>query len=467
MRKYIALIATLVLMTIGLDAQSGRRSGMTSGINSYIETTDFDSLHVGAGMFVYGATGSGQEVTATGDELNYLDIGALGTGAASKAVVLDAGDDFTWPATGLLTYWGTAITSTGLELNVLDGIAATLTSDELDYLDISALGTGVASKAVVLDAGDDYTWPATGILTYGVLNDGTTTLTTTVAQLNAIPATTATAGELDYNAGVTAGTGLASKTMVLDAGDDFTWPATGILTYWGTAILATGLEINVLDGIAGTLTFDELDYLDIGALGTGAASKAVVLDAGEDYIWPATGILTYGGSTVTSTGTELSYTDITTLGTQEASKVVTTDAQSNSGISKVTQLWIGSSGAEAQVLSTAAELAQRALTVKMIDVSSAGQVHVVSPYAGDVTAVYSVLNATIATAPAGITIKDKDGNVMGTITITDGGSGPGDVDSDVSIANADVAVGDMIEIETDNASTNTVEVEFTILIAIQ
>jgi hypothetical protein len=91
-------------------------------------------------------------VTATATEINYLDIATLGTGAASKAVVLDAGEDYTWPTAGRLTYGGTAITATGAEVN---------------YLDIATLGTGAASKAVVLDAGEDYTWPATGILTYG------------------------------------------------------------------------------------------------------------------------------------------------------------------------------------------------------------------------------------------------------------------------------------------------------------
>ena len=40
----------------------------------------------------------GTSVTATGDELNYLDIAALGTGAASKAVVLSATGGYTAPA---------------------------------------------------------------------------------------------------------------------------------------------------------------------------------------------------------------------------------------------------------------------------------------------------------------------------------------------------------------------------------
>lgn len=42
-------------------------------------------------------------VTATATELNYLDITTLGTGAASKSVVLDGSSNYTWPASGTLT----------------------------------------------------------------------------------------------------------------------------------------------------------------------------------------------------------------------------------------------------------------------------------------------------------------------------------------------------------------------------
>jgi len=251
-------------------------------------------------------------LTASSTELNYLDITTLGTGANTKAVVLDAGGDYTWEAAGIFTYavlndGTTTLSSTALELNVLDGIAATLTYNELDildgvtatytelnYLDITTLGTGANSKAIVLDAGDDYIWPTAGFLTYG----GT--------QI------TATGAEINYLDITALGTGAASKAVVLSAGDDYTWPATGILTYsvlndGTTALGATALELNTLDGVAATLTYGELNildgvtatygelnYLDITTLGTGAASKAVVLSAGDDYTWPGTGILTYG-----------------------------------------------------------------------------------------------------------------------------------------------------------------------------
>ena len=137
------------------------------------------------------------------------------------------------------------------------------------------------------------------------------TVDATAAELDILDGVTSTATELNYLDITTLGTGAASKAVVLDAGDDYTWPSAGFLTYGGTQVTANGAEMN---------------YLDLTTLGTGAASKAVVLDTGDDYIWPSGGLLSYGGANVTASGTELSYTDITTLGTQQASKALTADA---------------------------------------------------------------------------------------------------------------------------------------------
>ena len=51
----------------------------------------------------------------------------------------------------------TAVTSSGAELNILDGVTAT--STELNYLDITTLGTSENSKAVTQSAG--------GVITVG------------------------------------------------------------------------------------------------------------------------------------------------------------------------------------------------------------------------------------------------------------------------------------------------------------
>jgi hypothetical protein len=75
------------------------------------------------------------------------------------------------------------------------------------------------------------------------------------------------------------------------------------LSIYGTLVTATAAQLNAVPATSSTVT--ELNYLDITTLGTGAASKAVVLDAGEDYTWPATGILTYGAGAINSTGAEI------------------------------------------------------------------------------------------------------------------------------------------------------------------
>jgi sugar lactone lactonase YvrE len=131
------------------------------------------------------------------------------------------------------------ITSTTAELNILDGVTAT--AAELNYLDIAALGTGATTKAVVVDGSGNYTWPVGGTLTYDTLHDGTTALTATVAELNALDGITATVAELNILDGVTS---TAAELNILDG------------------VTSTAAELNVLDGIPGTLTATELGYVD-------------------------------------------------------------------------------------------------------------------------------------------------------------------------------------------------------------
>jgi len=108
---------------------------------------------------------------------------------------------------------------------------------------------------------------------------------------------------------------------------------------------------------------------------------------------------------------------------------------------------------------------QVVLNASIQDISTAGQIYVVSPIAGTISAIYSVINGTIATADAVLTAKIAGTAVTnGVITIEDSGSVAGDVDSAAPTALNTVAIGDAIEVETSGASTNTVEVVLTIVI---
>ncbi|MDC1302865.1 hypothetical protein N8Y98_02830 [Pelagibacterales bacterium] len=88
-------------------------------------------------------------VTSTAAELNILD------GVTSTAAELNILDGVTSTAAELNILDG--VTSTAAELNVLDGITAVV--GELNALDLgaTAVGTAIASKAVILDANKDYT----------------------------------------------------------------------------------------------------------------------------------------------------------------------------------------------------------------------------------------------------------------------------------------------------------------------
>ena len=189
-------------------------------------------------------------VTSTAAELNILD------GVTSTAAELNILDGVTSTAAELNILDG--VTSTAAELNALDGITAVV--GELNALDLgsTAVGTAIASKAVILDSNKDYTGirnlTATGEISMATLDIGGTNVTSTAAELNILDGVTSTAAEL-----------------------------------------------NALDGI--TAVVGELNALDLGstAVGTAVASKAVVLDSDKDYTgirnFTITGNLTVGGTT--------------------------------------------------------------------------------------------------------------------------------------------------------------------------
>jgi hypothetical protein len=88
--------------------------------------------------------------TDGGADTTYLTIDGSAAGSATFNNQIIVGD-------GKLVLNSTAVTSTAAELNILDG--ATVVVGEINALDIgsTAIGTAVASKAVILDSSKDYT----------------------------------------------------------------------------------------------------------------------------------------------------------------------------------------------------------------------------------------------------------------------------------------------------------------------
>lgn len=116
---------------------------------------------------------------------------------------------------------------------------------------------------------------------------------------------------------------------------------------------------------------------------------------------------------------------------------------------------------------TTAELNTAYLTVYIGDISTAGSGYIVSPVAGTITAINSVINGAIATADAALTPKIGGTNITGgAITVANSGSAAGDIDTAAPSAANVLAVGDLLEVATDGASTNTVACAITFTITL-
>ena len=203
-------------------------------------------------------------VTSTAAELNILD------GVTATAAELNILDGVTSTAAELNILDG--VTATAAEINVLDGITAVV--GELNALDLgsTAVGTAIASKAVILDSNKDYTGlrnvTATGEVSMGTLDIGGTNVTSTAAELNILDGVTATAAEINTLDGVTAvvgelnaldlgstavGTAIASKAVILDSNKDYTgirnFTITGNLTVGGTQTVVDTVTMNAQNAI--------------------------------------------------------------------------------------------------------------------------------------------------------------------------------------------------------------------------
>lgn len=110
---------------------------------------------------------------------------------------------------------------------------------------------------------------------------------------------------------------------------------------------------------------------------------------------------------------------------------------------------------------------KRYLATTIEDISTASSHWIVSPVAGTITKIYSVINAAIATSDAALTF--ELGGVLitgGNITVATSGSAAGTIDSSTPSAANAVTAGQAVECITDGASTNTVKATITIEITL-
>ena len=252
-------------------------------------------------------------VTATTDQLNFVAGATAGTVAANKAVVVDSNKDAAsfrnLTATGAITAGSFVIGS------------ADMSEADLEQLDGITAGTVAASKAVVVDSNKDASGfrhvTATGAVTAGSLVIGS-------ADINE--------AELETIDGVTAGTVAASKAVVVDSNKDASGfrnvTATGALTA-GTSLIIGSADLNEAD----------MEKLDGITNGTVAANKAVVADSNLDASGfrhvTATGALTAGTSLIIGSAdlneADMEKLDGITDGTGAANKALVLDANRNVG----------------------------------------------------------------------------------------------------------------------------------------
>ena len=94
------------------------------------------------------------------------------------------------------------------------------------------------------------------------------------------------------------------------------------------------------------------------------------------------------------------------------------------------------------------------------DVSTAGSAFTVSPVAGNIIKIYTVIDGALAAANAGITFEINGTLITGSaITLTQAGSAAGDIDISTPTGHNTLAVGDALEVITDGLSTNTVALD--------
>ena len=218
-----------------VDIDGGTIDGATIGANS-ASTGNFTTLSI-----------NGTAITATGAELNILDGVTASTaeinlldGVTATTAELNILDGVTATAVELNTLDG--VTASTAELNLLDGVTAT--TAELNFVDgvTSNIQTQLDAKGTASSLSDlGVTATASELNTL----DG---ITSSTAELNLLDGVTATTAELNYVDGVTSNiqTQLDAKGTVSNLSD--------------LSITATAAEINTLDGI--TATTAELNILD-------------------------------------------------------------------------------------------------------------------------------------------------------------------------------------------------------------
>ena len=105
------------------------------------------------------------------------------------------------------------------------------------------------------------------------------------------------------------------------------------------------------------------------------------------------------------------------------------------------------------------------LNTRIDNISAASSAWVVTPVAGTIAKVYSVISGAITSGDATLTAKIATVSVTnGVITVANSGSAAGTVDSATPSGANTVTLGQAIEIATDGGSTNSISAVITFVV---
>lgn len=217
-------------------------------MSDYTKTTDFevkDSL----------PTGDAAKIIK-GVEFE-VEFDAISTAIATKADL--ASPTFTGTVTiPTLTLDATTVTSTGAELNILDGV--TSTTAELNLVDGSVAGTIVNDKAVIYGSAGEVNSTTLQTVT---LEIGGVAVTSTAAELNILDGVTSTTAELNILDGVTVNASQINDVTnkLVNVVEDTTPQLGGSLDVNGNSIVSVSNgDIAITPDGSGQIVLDGLNW---------------------------------------------------------------------------------------------------------------------------------------------------------------------------------------------------------------
>ena len=226
------LVSTTAALSIAeADTLQGAVAGTQAASKVVLPDANVNIGVVKATELHIGATSTETQVTATGTELNYLDLTTgAGTAELSKAVVLDASADVTGINSLMATTLNAGKDASAGTINVFPATTV------LGKIAIAAVDNGGNHTITITNAShgqaSTYTFPDSGLATAYLVS------TTTALSV----------GEADVLEGATAGTAVASKAVVLDASKD----TSGINVLGAVTVNATDIDAGA-SGTAGTV----------------------------------------------------------------------------------------------------------------------------------------------------------------------------------------------------------------------